>query len=210
MKKSERKSTTDKAAVAIRRLWGDLPVVDAERDLRVIMGPDDVKSAVPKDPMNCVFARACRRLYRSSKVLFLRSTAYVDLPQQDGTRRVERFELPRGMRDLIDDFDRGKGVIPEGGFLLLAPTPGRRMDRRRLLQKRERDRRAAAGLSRAEDRRKERDREQERGRRAALLGTTEGIGRGKGKYRDELLAIDGTVRNGTGLVHFNCKGQADT
>ncbi len=97
-------------------------------DLRVFIRPEDLDTAIPKDPGCCVFARACQRTFGSTKVLFFRYTAYVELPDKDGTLRVERFKMPCNMRALVESFDRGEAVIPEAGFLLKAPTPAQSLE----------------------------------------------------------------------------------
>lgn len=113
------------AAEHIERLWGDVPVVDAKNDLRVIVQPCDVELATAKDPGCCVFAQACKRAFGATKVLFFRSVAYVELPTEEGERQVERFYLSNAMCELIKTFDKGNPVLPEGGFLLKAPTPSK-------------------------------------------------------------------------------------
>jgi hypothetical protein len=178
----------DKAAEEIKRLWGDVRVTDATRELRIFMNEDDVRAAVRKDPAHCVFANACRRLYGSSKVLFFRTVAYVELPNEDGTIRVERFSMPRTMRAMVDAFDRGEGVIPKAGFVLKPPTPGRTL---------------AHGTKKNKKRKMKRERQM-------LLGeASQGIGTGMGKYRDKPIAIDLAVRSGTGAVHFTMKGEEE-
>lgn len=172
----------DEGGRTIRRLWGDVEVIDAKNDLRVFITEDDVKRATPKDPMLCVFARACMRTFRATKILFWRTVAYVELPDQDGKHHVERFIMPDRMRDLIEAFDRGEGVVPEAGFVLRAPGPSQTLDGE---MKR-------SANQRASERRK-------------LLGRRDGepgIGQGKGKYRDGSRVVDASVRNGTGAVHF--------
>ena len=118
-----KRKASDKTQRAIVRLWGNLEVVDAVRDLRVFVKPSDVKTAKAKDPGNCVFAKACQRLFDATKVMFLKSVAYVDLPGEDGVRRVERFQMPPAMRDLVDSFDRGQPVRDVAGFELRKPRP---------------------------------------------------------------------------------------
>ncbi len=113
----------DKAARAIRRLWGELEVVDAEKDLRVFIRPSDVKDARTKDPGHCVFAKACQRQFDATKVMFFKSVAYVDLPGVDGVRRVERFQMSPDMRKLVESFDRGKPFRDVAGFELRKPRP---------------------------------------------------------------------------------------
>ncbi len=165
----------DKALVEIQRLWGDAPVVDATKDLRVFILPDDAEGAVRRDPGCCVFARACQRSFGSTKVLFFRSVAYVELPDDEGNVRVERFNMTPKMRSLVEAFDRGEGIVPRAGFLLKRPSKAKRLD-------------------------VERDRNRERMQRQRTMGTPNksGIGKGKGKYRGQAVAADMTVRNGSG------------
>lgn len=180
----------DRAGDEIRRLWGDVVVVDAEREIRIFIRPDDIANAIRKDESACVFAQACRRLYGCTKVMFFKSVAYIELPQDDGTKRVERFEMRDAMRRIVEAFDRGETVIPEAGFLLKPPRPSGRLDneRKRGAEKR---RRAAA--------------------RKAIHGTmSERVGnQGLGKYDSEPITIDLTVRNGMGAVHFTKKRLAE-
>jgi hypothetical protein len=112
----------------IKRHWGDVEVIDAEKDLRVFIQPQDLRSAKAKDPGCCVFAQACKRQFAASKVLFWRSVAYVELPGPDGRRRVERFYLSSEMRDLIENFDKGNQVATVAGFELKRPVPSETFD----------------------------------------------------------------------------------
>jgi hypothetical protein len=169
----------DRIGTEIRRLWGDTPVVDAQKELRLFIIPADVEAATPKDPAHCVFAVACFRALGSKKVLFFRSVAYVELPQEDGSLRVERFVLPQAMRDLVADFDRGKGVIPRGGFLLRPPAPSDSLNRLRNDSRSHRDRR---------------DRERQRAKLEGRAVVTRQTG--------EPVVVDLHVRSGSGAVHF--------
>lgn len=171
----------DAVAEAIKREWGNIPVVEAKHDLRVFIKPEDVKGATRKDPGRCVFANACRRTFGSDKVLFFRRTAYVELRAEDGSRRVERFTLGEGMRDLIELFDTGQPVIPEAGFLLKAPCKSRRLDEMRQYQK---------------ERQKNRTKSLILGTSTPEKKTHEKNGGAKG------LTKDFQVRSGTGAVHF--------
>ena|SRR5215471_1294283 len=178
-RRRERTRREDKAQVEIQRLWGDLPVVDARKELRVMILPEDRQGARVKDPAECIFARACKRLFKASKVLFFRSIAYVELPDREGKHHVERFFMDEDMRSLVDSFDRGLGTIPEAGFVLKPPTMGQRLGV-------DREKRREAG-QRYRDRRK-------------LEGTRKG--RHGGQYRDKPVVLDLAVRSGQGAVHF--------
>src|SRR5260370_8698813 len=85
----KRISLKDQGAFDIERLWGEVEVVDALENLRVMILPEDVEKAVRQDPACCVFAQACRRQFGSSKVLFYRTLAYADLRTEDGNVRAE-------------------------------------------------------------------------------------------------------------------------
>lgn len=169
-----------KIAEELRREWGDVPVIDAMKDLRVFVMPEDVAAATRKDPGFCVFAQACRRSYGSTKVMFWRTVAYVELPNAEGGIRVERFMLGDGVQALIRRFDEGKGVIPKAGFVLHAPPRGRKLDHaRRAKSKRVkalRERRKILGL-------------------AAVPRDT--------AFRDKKVVLDMAVRSGVGAVHFS-------
>lgn len=165
----------------VERLWDGIPVQDAENDLRIIIKPCDVSSAVQKDPGHCVFARACKRSFGTKKVLFLRTVAYVELPDDNGGIKVERFQMSDSVMQLIKNFDRGDKVIPHGGFLLLAPSPSNRLDSMR-----------------------ECDRTREKRKKEALI-RGEKFGRiySPKEQPHEPKEIDFEVRNGTGLVQFS-------
>jgi hypothetical protein len=166
----------------IKRLWGDCEVIDAKKDLRVMILPDDVKGAKRKDPAECVFARACMRSFRSKKMLFYRSTAYVELPDKNGKKRVERFIMDASMRSLVAAFDRGDTVIPEAGFVLKAPSPNRRLDAQLKARRQSTERRRLLNGELLYPKRPE--------TRHGVAGTIH-------------------VRSGTGAVHFSVKEKPD-
>ena len=184
MGKINRKSTSrkNKSYEEIKRHWGDIEVVDADKDLRVFIQPEDVRSATKKDPGCCVFALACKRQFAATKVLFWKSVAYVELPGADGKKRVERFQLGPQMRDLIEHFDKGLPVPEMAGFELKKPRPSYTLDgklaKSRRLKQRSKD--------------------------AVINGTiNHGNGRqGKGTYSRPAIVVDLEVRNGSGRVQF--------
>jgi hypothetical protein len=112
----------------VERFWGKIPVVDAKKELRVFILPDDVRNACPKDADSCVFALACKRACGASRVLFFRTIAYVELPDKSGKMRVERFMISDDMKELISRFDRGLPVQENAGFTLLVPKPSKTLD----------------------------------------------------------------------------------
>lgn len=185
MAKVERTSSfrKTKSYDEIKRHWGEIEVVDAAKDLRVFIQPEDVSSATAKDPGCCVFAQACKRQFAATKVLFWKSVAYVELPGPDGKRRVERFMLSPEMRDLIENFDRGNRVADVAGFELKKPVPSETF----------------AGKWKRNKARKEQ-------RKKALLNGTKtpqkrGI-QGEGKYGKPVIVVDLQVRSGRGRVQF--------
>jgi hypothetical protein len=162
----------------LKRHWGDVPVVDAQEDLRVFIQPADVTSATAKDPGHCVFAQACKRQFAATKVLFWRSVAYVELPSRDGKRRVERFIMSSEMRKLIQNFDRGRTVPNVAGFVLKKPKPSSTFAGKLAINRASRNR-----------------------QRQALSKGLKVPQRGRRTKKSIALAMD--VRDGKGQVHFN-------
>jgi hypothetical protein len=124
------KRRTENDEETLRRFFGDLPVIDADESLRVITNDDDVRNAVRKDPRKCVFAQACRRLFGATTVLVFRSIAYVDLPDENNKRAVNRFTVSPNVRERLEAWD-AKGVAYPGGYLFKAPQQSRRLDEMR-------------------------------------------------------------------------------
>lgn len=113
-------------AKVLEQVFGDLPIVDAYAPLRIMVTPADVKGSKKKDPANCALSRACRRQFGSSKVLFFRSKAYVDLPNEDGELEVNRFYLLHKHREAIIHFDK-TGEMTLGCIFLSTPTPSQKL-----------------------------------------------------------------------------------
>lgn len=113
----------------LSRWFGDLPVIEAQKELRVQPNSDDIKNALKNDPANCAFSRACQRMWDSKVVLFFGHVAYVDLLGKEGKRRVERFMVSSAARQYIKDFDDGK-TVPAAGFVLMPPSPSQTIEGR--------------------------------------------------------------------------------
>lgn len=178
-----------KSLEEIRRVWGDVEVIDAAKDLRVFIQPEDVKKATKKDPGCCVFAQACKRQFAATKVLFWRSVAYVELPGPKGNRRVERFILSSEMRNLIENFDKGNEVAMSAGFELKRPGPSRTFEGNAARHKRMRENK----------------------KKALLNGVSKSPKRGaqgEGVYSKPSIVVDLEVRNGTGRVQFKSQQAA--
>lgn len=125
------KSTSPKGKTAthhklIDRLFNGLPVMDAKKEMIIQAIAADIKSAKRRDPFNCVFAKACKRIYGSHTVAFFRNYAYVEK-----NNRIERFSLPKATRDSVMMYDKA-GIAEPGGYLLRPPSPGDTLDCRRL------------------------------------------------------------------------------
>jgi hypothetical protein len=163
----------------IVRLWGDVEVVDATKDLRVFVQPEDVASATAKDPGNCVFAQACKRQFQATRVIFWKTTAYVDLPGPAGKRRVERFLVSPQMRSLIENFDKGNVVPDMAGFELKRPRESETFAKKA-----------------------ERTAKSYRERKKALINGARRGNQGKGAYSKPARVIDLEVRSGIGRVQF--------
>jgi hypothetical protein len=170
----------------IKRIWGDVEVVDAKNDLRVFIQQEDVNSATQKDPGCCVFAQACKRQFSATKVLFWKTVAYVELPGKDGRPRVERFFLSSEMRELIENFDKGKPIASMAGFELKKPCLSKTFEGARRCFKKANTKKRKALLN---------------GIKLFSRNGEQGIG----AYSKPAMVIDLEVRNGTGRVHFNKK-----
>lgn len=186
MAKAKRTSSCrkNKSYDEIKRHWGDVEVVDASKDLRVFIQPEDVSSATAKDPGCCVFAQACKRQFAATKVFFWKSVAYVELPGVDGKKRVERFQLGPNMRDLIENFDKGLPVSEMAGFELKKPRPSYTLDGKLAKNRASKQRRRAALIKGTRDKR------------------SGGTGKGKGAYSKPAIVVDLEVRDGKGRVQF--------
>lgn len=111
----------------VGRFFRGLPVVDATEPLRIVVRREDIAKGRRLDPNQCVFAQACKRMFDSHTVLFLRRVAYVELPDAKGKRLVHRFVISNSTADRIAHFDK-TGEHPEGGFVLNAPSKRRTME----------------------------------------------------------------------------------
>ena len=99
-------------------LDSDFHVVDARKPMKVATTQADVRGAVPLDPHNCLFARACRR--RHKEAVFFRTVAYV----KDGPKTVRKFCVPTAGQVQILALD-ASGVAMAGCSIVLRPPTGR-------------------------------------------------------------------------------------
>jgi hypothetical protein len=166
---------------ALRKWFGDLEVVEAKKELRVQPNDNDIKESVANDPRNCVFSRACQRMWNSTVVVFFGTVAYVDLLDAAGKRRVERFNISLAGQRFIREFDAGSPITP-GGFVLLPPAPSMTIK-----EKRKNFKKYAA-----------------KRRRAILKGKTTGAktpGAKRPKRKPSGIRLS-VFRNGTGMAQF--------
>jgi hypothetical protein len=177
--KKKSKRTENKVLEAVKRFFGDehLEVVGAVHELRLQPNTEDIATAIPNSPTNCALANAAHRMFGSTAVFFWGTVAYVDLIGPDGVRRIERFYLSKEAMRYAASLDLQQKIDP-GGFILLPPTPSRRLDTRL-----EKGRRLAAR------------------KKAKLVGQATGKSHsGKGKRKPpKAYAL---TRNGTGQVQF--------
>jgi hypothetical protein len=129
----------------LKRVFGDLEVVEATAALHIQPQRVDIETAERDDPANCAFSRACQRMYDSHVVLFFGTVAYVDLPDPKGVRQIHRFRIERPAQEFIKAFDAGDDVKP-GGFRLTPHAPSSTQNGIRKAQKARKDRIRAALL----------------------------------------------------------------
>lgn len=175
--KKKRKKWAISGANEVRRTSFDgMPIVDAVADFTLVVRTADVKAAEgnQRNAANCILAKACQAQVGASTVAIFRRTAYLDLPDAKGERRVVRFILDKGAAAIVSAFDRGRSVKGEVTVTLRAPTPSQTLD-----DARERTRRRTAAILRGE-----------------IVPGNNASGFHK---KPTISRMD--VRNGTGLVH---------
>lgn len=176
MKKGRNKEQHD----ALERFFSGMEVIESPADLRVFASVTDKNNATRGDEKRCVLAQACRRLYGSSAVLIFKRVAYIDLPDENGIRRVNRFTVSEKTRKQIIAYDE-TGDFPPGGFTFSKPSPARTLEdfRAKLAQ---RKRRIKSGEHKVDP------------KRSAIM---------KGVVREvKRAALITGVRDGSGMVHF--------
>jgi len=136
MSKNATTSNYGAGGAALRKAFGpDIEIVDATSPLRVQPNQEDIRSAIAGDPMNCVLSRACQRSFGSKAVLFLGTVAYVDLLDEDGNRRLERFRIDGPGSRYIKAVDSFEPVSPRGFTLTPQPVSSQRKAMRRYHKK---------------------------------------------------------------------------
>jgi hypothetical protein len=176
-----RKLAINNANEVLRTTFNGLPIVDAEADFSLIVRNTEVKAAkgMERDASNCILAKACAKQVGATIVAFLRTVAYLELPDGKGNKRVVRYMLDEDSQAIVKAFDRGKAVRGEVMVTLKAPRASDKLD-----YIREESRLKAA-----------------RERKAAIRGEITGNNNPRmARYQSKRSVKDMDVRNGTGLV----------
>lgn len=169
----------------IRRYFGDQLIIEAKDNIRVVILEDDIKKGIRLNTDNCVFAEACKRLFKSQKVLLCARVAYISMPDENGNYRVERFIISKEGRKLIADFDRGIIPKPGTGFSFRVPLP-------------------CQTLNYIRDKSRKYD---EKGRQAKLSGVIINQETKKADRVQKPIQLD--IRNGQGMVQMRIKQEKE-
>lgn len=192
----------------LERLWGDCKVRDSTTAFKLFVNQTDIDSATQKDPGACVYARCARRTIGTGKILFFRTVAYLEVPDENGGTIVERYQMPTAMMRVIANFDKyGKKYLkPNTGFTLMPPKKSMKLDSKRKSSESQRSNRTPE--------QRERIREKQklcRAKKADIVGEARevspapklGPNEGSTIHNPNLSGIE--VRNGVGMVHFIVK-----
>lgn len=106
----------------IRKVFGDIAVVEAKENLRLQPLPCDAEGAEANSPDNCLLVHTAQRMYGAKAAVFWKTKAYVDFVDEDGKRRVHRYVNPGVTIKQIRDFDNGKPFIEGRGLILRRPA----------------------------------------------------------------------------------------
>lgn len=130
MTKRKHGNAVTAAQKVIRETFDGIPIEDAKVNFSLIVRADDIKAAKghEKDFFNCVLAKACARQVGSRKAAFMKSCAYVEMPDAKGRKRLVRYKLDKEAAAIVDAFDRGKEVRGEVMVTLKAPTASHTLD----------------------------------------------------------------------------------
>jgi hypothetical protein len=176
-------------AEMLRRVFQGMELIDAKASIYLTVKDEDKVGAIPHDLEHCVFAKTCHRLFDSRAMVFMRSTAYVDLEDEDGIRKVHRFRMGSGMEQAVAEYDRTNGeVFRAGTYLLRAPAPSVMLNNLRAKSKKRRIDPI------------KRKRERKAAQRKSVINSTAKI-KAKSKSKAGVAGPRGVIRLGTGLVH---------
>jgi len=94
-------------------------VIDAIKDIRVVVSATDCKTSTRKSPSKCAMAKACLKHYDGAIISL--SRAYLIKG-----KRARRYRVPHAVSRELVSFDRHKEFAP-GVYTLKAPCPGTRL-----------------------------------------------------------------------------------
>jgi hypothetical protein len=116
----------------LKRVFAGMELKDATANMYLHAIDEDKVGAIPHDLRNCVFSKSCKRMFGSEAGVFLKDLAYVDMEDEDGVRRVLRFEMSEKMKRAVIKYDETDGREFEPGiYLLRAPPRSKNLDVRR-------------------------------------------------------------------------------
>ena len=107
--------------MSLRQIDG-LPIVDSKKSLKITINTNDINKADPKQPEDCVIARACRRELHVKEVRVHLGRVYLRSNQGNWVR----YMTPRSLRTEIIAFDRG-GQFAPGEYSLKGVPPSHRL-----------------------------------------------------------------------------------
>lgn len=170
----------DKTRTAIRPDGTRIPVIDGKFSFLIQPTKEDIKNGVPGDHTECMYARACRRLYNCELVWITRTLAYLELNNKKGEPELRRFILKDPARSQVKGFDKGEVDTPEA-VIFAEPKGAFSLDAKRETEARRRVRSKSKKKS------------------AYIKGESKG---GENSHRLEPLAS--ALRNpASGMFHFN-------
>jgi len=119
---------SDKTRTAIKADGTHIPVVDAKYSFLVQPEPDDIEGAIPLDPAECMYCRACRRQFGSELVFVTRGLAYVELKNRFGKPELRRFILTQPAKRKVRQFDLPDPQITSEAVIFAAPEGSRTLN----------------------------------------------------------------------------------
>jgi hypothetical protein len=179
----------------LKRVFAGMELIDAKANMYLHAIHADQIGAIPHSLTNCVFAKTCTRLHGSTAVVFMKELAYIDMEDEDGVRRVLRFEMSEKMKRSVEKYDETDGrEFEPGTYLLRAPSRSRSLDELRAHSKRRREDPKVRARMQASEKR----------RRAQIKSTARRI-KNKEDARPPGVILPrrgllGIARQGTGLV----------
>ena len=171
---------SDRTRTAIRPDGTRIPVIDGKFSFLIEPTKEDIENAIKGDHTECMYARACRRLYNCELVWITRTLAYVELNNKKGEPELRRFILKDPARNQVKGFDKGDYATPEA-VIFAQPLGCYSLDAKRYTEARRR--------VRAKNKKKS----------AYIKGESKG-----GGNSHRLIPLANALRNpASGMFHFN-------